>query len=198
MKLRLFAQIILSFIVSMSAGQTAMAEQARNTNAGSPGVAGAPASQNAASAFQSLEQEAEGILKEVLNLSSDLAVISERENNPPKNQLMVLVTQAPTNLFELTFIELRVDNQVVAAYHYTERDLFALSRGGGHRLYLANLPAGSHELSARMLGRIPRDPDYRREADFSFVSGVSRSVIELKITNANSKGFPTLLVKEWN
>lgn len=149
-------------------------------------------------AFRALDNESETVLKEVLNLGSDLAIIDERENNPAKFQLMVMVTLQPTNLFELDFIELRIDKQVVAAYHYSGEDSNALSKGGGQRLYLANLPAGMHELQATMVGKIPRDPEYRQETSYKFISGVSRNIIELNITNEKNKGFPTLVPKEWN
>jgi hypothetical protein len=149
-------------------------------------------------AFKAMDAESEAVLKQVLNLSSDLAIIKERENNPAKFQLVVMVTLQPTNLFELDFMELRIDKQVVTAYHYTDEDVSALSKGGGQRLYLANLPAGMHELQATMVGKIPRDPEYSQEASFSFISGVSRNVIELRITGEKNKGFPTIVPKEWN
>ena len=148
-------------------------------------------------AFKVLDGESESVLKEVLNLGSDLAVVDEREKHPAKTQLLVMVAMQPTDLFELNVIELRIDKQVVAAYHYSAEDVAALKKGGNQRLYLTNLPTGMHELQASMRGKVPRDPDYRQEASLKFISGVSREVIELNITNEASKGFPTLVPKEW-
>jgi hypothetical protein len=71
-------------------------------------------------------------------------------------------------------------------------------RGGGHRLYLTNLPAGTHELEAKFIGRVPRDPDYQREAKFKFISGVNRTLIELYINSGETGGFPQFTVREWN
>ncbi len=149
------------------------------------------------SAFHSLDQETESLVKKVLDLSSDLAIIQEEEDNPANHQLLVLVTFDPTKLFTLDYIQLEVDNEVVAAYQYSENDLQALKRGAGHRLYMANLPAGMHEVYATMVGRIPRDPDYKSEVEYKFVSGVSRTVLELNVSS-QSKGFPILAIKEWN
>ena len=148
--------------------------------------------------FQKLDVEAENVLREVLDLSSDLAIIDEQHVNPPKNQLLVLVTLQPSKFFELDFVELQIDNQVVAAYPYTEKDIAAMVRGGGHRLYLANLPAGTHELKANFVGKVPRDPDYRREATFKFISGVNRTLIELYINSGENNSFPQFTVREWN
>ncbi|WP_455222211.1 hypothetical protein [Kaarinaea lacus] len=148
--------------------------------------------------FQDLDVEAEKVLREVLDLSSDLAIVSEEHTNPPKNQLLVLVTLQPSKFFELDYVELEVDNQMVAAHPYDEKDIAAMIRGGGHRLYLANLPAGTHELKAKFVGKVPRDPDYQREATFKFISGVNRTLIELYINSGDNSGFPQFTVREWN
>ena len=148
-------------------------------------------------AFRTLDQETELLVKEVLDLSSDLAIIQEEEDNPANFQLLVLVTLDPTKLFTLDYVQLEVDNEVVAAYQYSESDFQALKRGGGPRLYVANLPAGMHEVFATMVGRIPRDPDYKSEVSYKFISGVARTVLELNVSS-KSKGFPVLGVKEWN
>jgi hypothetical protein len=148
--------------------------------------------------FKNLDVEAEKVLREVLDLSSDLAIVSEQHTHPPKNQLLVLVTLQPSKFFELDYVELEVDNQMVAAHPYEEKDIAAMIRGGGHRLYLANLPAGTHELKAQFVGKVPRDPDYRREATFKFISGVNRTLIELYINSGDNSGFPQLTIREWN
>lgn len=148
--------------------------------------------------FQNLDHESEALLKEVLELSSDLAVIDEQQNNPAKFQLLVLVTMAPTDLFKLDYLELRIDDQTVAAHNYTSSDHRALQLGGGQRLYLANLPAGMHKLYANMAGRVPRDPDYKSEVRHSFISGVARTVLELSVSGVESRGFPQLQVIERN
>ena len=148
--------------------------------------------------FQELDVEAENVLREVLDLSSDLAIVDEQHLNPPKNQLLVLVTLQPSKFFELDFVELQIDNQVVAAHPYTEQDISAMARGGGHQLYLANLPAGTHDLKALFVGKVPRDPDYRREATFKFISGVNRTLIELYINSGENNSFPQFTIREWN
>ena len=148
--------------------------------------------------FKNLDLESETLLKEVLDLSSDLAIIEEQQNNPAKFQLLVLVTMAPTELFKLDYLELRIDDQTVAAHNYTSSDHRALQLGGGQRLYVANLPAGMHKLYANMAGRVPRDPDYKDEVQHSFISGVARTVLELSVSGAESRGFPKLQVIERN
>ncbi|MFV2056582.1 MAG: hypothetical protein ACC707_08950 [Thiohalomonadales bacterium] len=144
-----------------------------------------------------LDDETERLLKDILNLSSDLAVLEEEQNTPAKHQLLVMVTMKPSRLFSLDYVELKIDNHTVAAYNYTPADVKALKMGGGHRLYLALLPAGTHHMTATMAGRIPRDPDYHREVKHDFVSGEGRIVIELVVSSEQSNSFPILTVKEW-
>lgn len=148
--------------------------------------------------FKQLDSETESALSEVMDLSSDLAILDEQQNNPPQNQVVVLVTLQPNEFFELDTIELTVDNRIVAAHPYSEKDISALSKGGGHRLYLANLPAGKHEMIAKLVGKIPRDPDYRQEANYTFITGVNRTLLELYINNGDNNGYPQLTVREWD
>jgi len=167
-------------------------------NKQSPKQNSPPKSDRQFDSFRDLDVEAEKVLREVLDLSSDLAIVSEEHTNPPKNQLLVLVTLQPSKFFELDYIELEVDKQMVAAHPYEEKDIAAMIRGGGHRLYLANLPAGTHELKAKFVGKVPRDPDYQREATFKFISGVNRTLIELYINSGDNSGFPQFTIREWN
>lgn len=148
--------------------------------------------------FQELNNDAENLLREVLDLSSDMHILEEQHTNPAKNQLVVLVTLQPSSFFELDYVEVKVDGQRVAGHPYTENEIAALVRGGGHRIYVANLPAGMHELQAMFVGKVPRDPDYQREAKFKFISGVDRTVIELYVNSADVNGFPQFTVREWN
>ena len=180
--------------VLMVAAATATDQSGKTPN---PNTDSESASEDRTS-FQKLDIEAENVLREVLDLSSDLAIIEEQQNNPPKNQLLVLVTLEPSKFFELEFVELKVDNQIVAAHNYSEQDIAAMVRGGGHRIYMANLPAGTHELRAKFIGKVPRDPDYRREAAFKFIAGVNRTLVELYINSGDNNSFPQFTIREWN
>ena len=185
----LFVQLMLvSFVHAENKSISDASSQSASTS--QPGLA-------PLASFRTLDEEAELLVKEVLNLGSDLAILQEKEDNPEKFQLLVLVTYDKTKLFALDLIQLEIDGTVVAAYQYTAADVSAMERGGSHRLYLANVPAGMHEVNAVMVGRIPRNPDYQREASYKFLSGVSRTVLEFNVSS-KSRGYPTLEVKEWN
>ena len=149
-------------------------------------------------AFRITDEEIELLLQEILNLSSDIAIVAEEDGGAQQNQVIVIVTLNAPKLFDLTYIELKIDTQTVAAYQYTETDVQAMQLGGGHRIYKTSLPAGIHKLSAFMLGRVPRDPDYKRDVVYRFIAGISRTVLEINIDSKGSSTFPALVVNEWN
>lgn len=158
----------------------------------------APSSARPLQTFRNLDEETELLLKEVLNLGSDISILEQEKNSPSKYQLLILVSMESTKLFDLGYIELKVDEQIEAAHQYSTLDNQALMKGGSHRLYQANFPAGLHKLSVHMMGRVPRDPNYKSEVNFNFISGVSRTVLELDVNSKANNGFPALTVREWN
>jgi len=149
-------------------------------------------------AFRTTDEETELLLQEILNLSSDIAIVSEEDNGSQLQQVIVIVTLDAPKLFDLSYMELKINSQIVAAYQYSKSDVQAMQLGGGHRIYKANLSTGIHKLSAFMSGRVPRDPDYKRNITYRFIAGISRTVLEINIDSKNSSTYPDLVVKEWN
>lgn len=149
-------------------------------------------------AFRTTDEETELLLQEILNLSSDIAILSEEDTGAQKNQVIVIVTLNAPKLFDLSYIELKIDSQTVAAYQYTDSEVQAMQLGGGHRIYKTNLSTGIHRLSAFILGRVPKDPDYKRDVLHRFIAGISRTVIEINIDSKDSSTYPNLVISEWN
>ena len=197
--------------ISVSDTSSSTSENFSSSKAANPTVPAVSESQQQASfsqelvndnsernSFRSLEEETELLLQEILNLSSDLTIVGEEDDGSQLHQVTVLVTSDPTKLFDLGYIELKIDKQTVAAYQYTDEDVNAIKLGGGHRLYMTNLSPGIHKVSAFMLGSVPRDPDYKREVTYYFIAGISSTVIELNIDSKNNTTYPNLVAKEWN
>jgi len=162
-----------------------------------------PASENEDSnfthnAFRTTDEETELLLQEILNLSSDIAIESQEDNGSQLQQVIIIVTLNAAKLFDLSYIELKINSQIVAAYQYSKSEVHAMQLGGGHRIYMANLSTGIHKLSASMLGRVPRDPAYKKNVTFRFIAGISRTVLEINIDSKNSTTYPELVVKEWD
>nr|MDJ0911465.1 AraC family transcriptional regulator [Woeseiaceae bacterium] len=85
----------------------------------------------------------------------------------------------------------------VANYLYTEREVDALMRGGVHRLHMANLRTGEHELIAIFTGQGPHTRDYRRGATITIDKGIGAKYLELEITDRVSAQQPEFDIREW-
>jgi hypothetical protein len=180
--------LALCFMAPMVLTETALAEDT------APAVAGSGA---AAESFQQLDADAEQILDEVLSLGADMAVLEEARELSPKTQLLVLVSVDPSSFFQLDSIELRVDDHPASFHQYNAEELAALAQGGSQRLFWDNIAAGRHQLTATLMGRVPKDPDFRREASTMIISGTGRRVVELRVATGKNQAFPDLSIKEW-
>ena len=92
---------------------------------------------------------------------------------------------------------LSVDGKEVANYLYTQREAEALLRGGVHRVWLGNLRAGQHEMTAFFTGKGPHGRDYSRGATLRMDKGVGAKYVELKISDRERQLQPEFVVKEW-
>jgi len=169
-------------------------------SAGDSGLAGAAPSRNAGAPsadFKTLDQEVQGLKKDVVDLNKDLFVLEEELLFPANTQVAVFLSMDVGTFFGLDSVTVKIDNKEVTNYLYTAREADALLKGGVHRLYLGNLKVGKHELVAFFTGKGPVERDYRRGAVINFDKGVGAKYLELKITDKVPKHQPEFLVKDW-
>jgi hypothetical protein len=173
-----------------SAGASAPAD------AGAAGAPGTPAD-GSGSDFKTLDQEVQGMKKDVIDLNKDLFVLEEELLFPANTQVAVYVSMDVGTFFALDSVTLKIDNKEVKNYLYTAREADALLKGGVQQLYLGNLKVGKHELVAFFTGKGPVERDYRRGATVNFDKGVGAKYLELKITDKVVKHQPEFLIKDW-
>lgn len=161
--------------------------------------ANAVASADAASRneFRSLDQDVQSLKKEVLDLNRDLFLLEEELLFPANSQVAFFISMDVGEYFALDSVRLTIDGKEVANYLYTEREVDALLRGGVHRLHMANLKTGEHELIAIFTGKGPHTRDYRRGATVRIDKGIGAKYLELEITDRVSKQQPEFVIKEW-
>jgi len=147
--------------------------------------------------FRTLDEDVQGLKKQVLDLNRDLFLLEEELLFPSNTQTAVFVAMDVGEFFGLDSVELKIDNKAVANYLYTEREATALVKGGVQRLYIGNLKAGDHELVAVFTGGGPHTRDYRRATSIKFEKGIGPKYIELTISDKASKQQPEFVVKEW-
>jgi hypothetical protein len=164
--------------------------------AATPPAADAPADTPAPDT-KGLDQEVQGLKKDVVDLNRDLFVLEEELLFPANTQVAVFLSMDVGDFFALDSVQLKIDQKEVINYLYTPREVEALLRGGVHRLYLGNLKVGKHELVAFFSGKGPNDRDYKRGASLSFEKGIGAKYLELKINDRQRKQQPEFEIKDW-
>jgi hypothetical protein len=159
----------------------------------------APAANSAAppADFKTLDQEVQGLKKDVIDLNKDLFVLEEELLFPANTQVALYVSMDVGTFFALDSVTVKIDNKEVKNYLYTAREADALLKGGVQQIYLGNLKVGKHELVAFFTGKGPVERDYKRGATLTFDKGVGAKYLELKITDRVAKHQPEFTIKDW-
>jgi hypothetical protein len=180
------------------------ADPAPPANAGADAAAAPPAGDTAggdAAATppdtRGLDQEVQGLKKDVVDLNRELFVLEEELLFPANTQVAVFISMDVGDFFALDSVTLKIDQKEVINYLYTPREVEALLKGGVHRLYLGNLQVGKHELVAFFSGKGPNDRDYKRGATLKFEKGIGAKYLELKINDRQRKQQPEFEIKDW-
>jgi hypothetical protein len=163
-----------------------------------PPVGDTPGSEAAAAPdTRGLDQEVQGLKKDVVDLNRELFVLEEELLFPANTQVAVFVSMDVGDFFALDTVTLKIDQKEVINYLYTPREVEALLKGGVHRLYLGNLKVGKHELVAFFSGKGPNDRDYKRGATLKFEKGIGAKYLELKINDKQRRQQPEFEIKDW-
>src|SRR5258708_7274059 len=160
-----------------------------------PDAAAAPDAPSAD--FKTLDQEVQGLKKDVIDLNKDLFVLEEELLFPANTQVALYVSMDVGTFFALDSVTVKIDNKEVKNYLYTAREADALLKGGVQQIYLGNLKVGKHELVAFFTGKGPVDRAYKRGATINFDKGVGAKYLELKITDRVAKHQPEFMIKDW-
>jgi hypothetical protein len=160
-------------------------------------AAGAPVPDAPPADFKTLDQEVQGLKKDVIDLNKDLFVLEEELLFPANTQVALYVSMDVGTFFALDSVTVKIDNKEVKNYLYTAREADALLKGGVQQIYLGNLKVGKHELVAFFTGKGPAERDYKRGATINFDKGVGAKYLELKITDRVAKHQPEFTIKDW-
>jgi hypothetical protein len=147
--------------------------------------------------FRSIDKDVQSLKKDVLDLNRDLFLLEEELLFPANSQVAFFISMDVGEYFELDSVNIKIDGKEVANYLYTAREADALIRGGVHRVHMANLKTGDHELIAIFVGKGPHIRDYRRGATLNFNKGIGAKYVELEITDRVKKQQPEFVIKEW-
>ena len=147
--------------------------------------------------FRTLDESIQNLKTLVMDLNRDLFLLEEELLFPANTQVAIFVSMDVGEFFDLDSVQIKLNNQDVANYLYTSREVDALIRGGVQKLYLGNIRAGEHELIAIFTGHGPHQRDYRRGATIVFNKGIGPKYIELSISDREQKLQPEFVITEW-
>ncbi len=162
-----------------------------------PTDAAPPAAGDTVPDTRGLDQEVQGLKKDVVDLNRDLFVLEEELLFPANTQVAVFLSMDVGDFFALDSVQLKIDGKEVINYLYTPREVEALLKGGVHRLYLGNLKVGKHELVAFFSGKGPNERDYKRGATLKFEKSIGAKYLELKINDRQRRQQPEFEIKDW-
>ncbi|UTW46094.1 AraC family transcriptional regulator [bacterium SCSIO 12696] len=137
------------------------------------------------------------LTQSVQELNRDLLILEEELLFPTHTQVAVFVSMDVGHYFRLDSVKLKIDDDMVASYLYTDQQTQALYQGGVQRLYLGNIKSGAHEVSAFFTGEGPNGRAYKRGATATLNKGTEAVQLELKITDSSAKQQPEFEIREW-
>ena len=155
------------------------------------------AAEGQVSSSKDINQTIQNLKNEVLELNRDLFILEEDLLFSANTQVNVFLSMDAGQLFKLDSVQLKIDDKLVSNYLYTDREIRALQRGGVQRLYIGNMSAGEHEITAFFIGIGPNGRDYKRGTTQKVEKTDEALYIELKIVDNTSKEQPEFGVKVW-
>jgi len=147
--------------------------------------------------LKTVDQDVQALKKQLIDLNRDLFKLEEELLYPASTQVAVFLSVDVGTFFALDSVTLKVDDKEVANYLYTEREVQALHRGGVQKLYLGNLKAGQHEITAFFTGKGPHERDYRRGTTLKVDKAVGAKYVELRISDREASLQPEFVVRQW-
>jgi hypothetical protein len=136
--------------------------------------------------MRSLDEQVQEIKSDVLSIATELNQLEEKLLYPSNTQIAVFVEFAEGDDFRLDAVQIEIDGELVAHYIYSFKELEALRNGGVQRLYVGNVPTGTHVLEVSVAGKLEGGADYNHTGQFNFDKGVGPKLVGLTVSGPGS------------
>lgn len=157
------------------------------------GVAAASAQETDRQQMKGLDEQVQDIKSDVLGIAAELNLLEEKLLYPSGTQVAVFVALAQGDAVRLDAVQIQIDGEPVAHYIYSYKELEALRKGGVQRLYVGNVPTGTHALEVSVVGKLEGGADYSHTGQFSFDKGVGPKLVGLTVSGPGSAREPVEL-----
>lgn len=143
-----------------------------------------------------LSAQIETLQQALVKLNRDLFILEEDLLFPSSTQVAVYLSMDVGNYFDLDAIEVKIGDETVTHYLYTDNQVNALVRGGVHRVYVGNIGQGEHQLDAFFHGIGPEQRPYKRAVSLQFEKTDDPKAIELQIIDSTMAQQPEFIALE--
>ena len=143
--------------------------------------------------IRGLDEQIQDVKKDVINLTSELALLEEKLLFPSNTQVSFFVSTADAQAFNLESVELKLNDEIVAHHLYTFREIEALQKGGVQKIYAGNVQSGSHPVEVSFFGKSASGKEYRATASYTVDKEVGPKFVEIKIAGTES----AINFKDW-
>ena len=151
------------------------------------------AQQNDRQQMRGLDEQVQEIKSDVLSIAAELSRLEEKLLYPSGTQVAVFVALAEGDPMRLDAVRLRIDDQLVAHYIYSAKELEALRKGGVQRIYVGNVATGNHQIEVLVDGKLEGGADFNRTEQFDFRKEVKPKLIGLTVAGSASGNTPITL-----
>jgi len=152
---------------------------------------------NAVESSSELTQQLEDLKSQVLQLNRELFILEEDLLFPASTQIALFVSVDTGRFFAIDSVEVKINDQDVAGFLYTERQRDALEQGGIQKLYLGNLKMGPYQLTAIFTGVDQEGRMVKRAAEYEFEKEDDSLMIELKVVDNTLNNRSQVVIDEW-
>ncbi|HEU0224211.1 MAG TPA: hypothetical protein VFR29_02130 [Steroidobacteraceae bacterium] len=146
--------------------------------------------------MKGLDEQVQDIKSDVLDIAAELSLLEEKLLYPSGTQIAVFVALAQGDPMRLDAVRIQIDGELVAHYIYSFKELEALRKGGVQRIYVGNVPTGSHQLAVSVDGKLEGGADYSRTEQFTFDKGIGPKLVGLTLAGPAS-GQPAIELGDW-
>ena len=140
--------------------------------------------------MKGLDEQVQEIKTDVLGIAAELNLLEERLLYPSGTQVAVFVALAQGDKVRLDAVQIQIDGELVAHYIYSFKELEALRHGGVQRVYVGNVPTGTHLLEVSVGGKLEGGADYSQTGQFTFDKGVGPKLVGLTVSGPGSDRAP--------
>lgn len=149
------------------------------------------------SSESNLNKELQTLKAQVLQLNRDLFILEEDLLFPANTQIAIFVSVDIGRFFKLDSVEVKINEQDVAGFLYTQRQRVALEQGGIQKLHLGNIKAGTHQLTAIFIGLDNEGREIKRAAQYTFEKTEDAVMLELKLVDNTSNYRTQVVIEQW-